>query len=75
MTTESGSFQMCPRVNGHKLKHKRFPLNGRKRCEDDGRPLQVAQGVFGVSILGEIQKLSEEGSGLLCSRNLHEQGV
>lgn len=68
--TESGSFQICPvtRISGHKLKHKRFPLNIRKHCEDDGVPEEVAQGVFGVSILGNTQKLSSGGSGLPCSR-------
>lgn len=63
------------RVSGHKLKHKRFPLNLRKHCEDDGVSAQVALGVFGVSVLGDTQKLSEKGSGLPCSRALHEQGV
>ncbi|KAK4829983.1 hypothetical protein QYF61_008114 [Mycteria americana] len=50
-----------PRGNGHKLKHRRFPLNIRKHllyCEGDRALAQVAQRGCGVSSLGGIQKSS-----------------
>lgn len=59
--------------NGHKLKHKGFPLmkgfsfNMKKyfHCEDDRALAQVAHGGCGVSIFRDIKKTSRYGSGQL----------
>jgi len=65
-TQEEGAKKIVPcssvmpsdrtRGNGHKLKHRRFPMN---ISEGDQALAQVAQGGCGVSILGDTQKLSE----------------
>ncbi|KAK4828495.1 hypothetical protein QYF61_026766 [Mycteria americana] len=59
------------RGNGHKLKDRRFPLNIRNQffffflffCEGDRALAQAVQRGCGVSILGDIQKLSGCGPG------------
>ena len=61
-------FSVVPRDktrgNGHKLKHRRLPLNIRKHfltVRRDQALAQVAQGGCGVSTLGDIQKPSGHG--------------
>ena len=57
------------RDNGHKLQHRRFPLNIRKHfcyCEDDQARAQAAQGGCGISTHGDIQKPSGHGPGQLA---------
>ncbi|KAK4817982.1 hypothetical protein QYF61_003635, partial [Mycteria americana] len=54
------------RGNGHKLKHRRFPLNMREHClhcEGDQALAQVAQRGCGVSIPGDTQNPSGHGLG------------
>ena len=55
-----GSFLWCPvtRSSGHKLRHRRFPLNIRKHfhiVRVTKQWSQVAQGYHGVSIPGDTQ--------------------
>lgn len=59
------------RGNGHKLTHRRFPLNIRKHlgffyCKGDQALTQVAQGGCGISILGDTQKPSGRDPGPLA---------
>lgn len=65
----AGFFSVVPkgtRHNGHKLKHRRFLPNIRRRtyCEGDQAVAQVTRRGCGVSICSDIQKLS---------RHSHEQ--
>jgi len=56
------------RGDGHKLKHRRLPLNIRNffHCEGDRALAQVAQRGCRVSILEGIQKPSGHGPGQLA---------
>jgi len=55
------------RSNGHKLKHRRFPLNIRKRFywEGDQALARFSQGGLGVSLLRDPEKTSRHGPGQL----------
>jgi len=53
------------RGSGHKLKHRRFPLNIKKHfyCEGGQALAEVAQRSCGISILGGVQKAPGHGPG------------
>jgi len=59
------SVSPSTRSYGHKLKHRRFPLNIRKPfyCESDQALAQVAQEVCRVTILGDTEKPSGHSAG------------
>lgn len=52
--------------SGRRLENRRIPLNKQTLLlESDGVLLQVAQGHFGISSHGDIQKVSRRGCGQL----------
>jgi len=62
--------------NGHKLKHRKFPLNIRKHlfyCEGAQALAQIAQGSGGVSHLVDIQKPSRHSPGKVALGGLSRE--
>ncbi|CAN0060768.1 unnamed protein product, partial [Bubo scandiacus] len=57
------------RGSGHKVKHRRFPLNIRELffyCEGDRALAEVAKRGGGISLVGNIKKPSGHGPGQLA---------
>ena len=77
----AGLFSVVPsartRGKGHKLKHRRVPLNTRKHfyCEGDQALTQASQRGGGVSHLGDSQKPSGYSPGVYMARKVGTDGL